>query len=112
MECALSDTDDEPPSATSPPQHRLPATGQEPLSSPFGPAARAKDRAAYNNIERKYRSNLREKIAELREAVPSLRALPVSGSAAYVEREGGRARIVKASKVRANCTLPVSPLLK
>ncbi|CAJ2504957.1 Uu.00g123510.m01.CDS01 [Anthostomella pinea] len=34
------------------------------------------DRAAHNDIERKYRTNLKDKIAELRDAIPSLRSLP------------------------------------
>ncbi|KAH8887534.1 HLH-domain-containing protein [Thozetella sp. PMI_491] len=33
------------------------------------------DRAAHNDIERKYRTNLKDKIAELRDAVPSLRTI-------------------------------------
>ncbi|KAI1338480.1 HLH-domain-containing protein [Xylariaceae sp. FL0016] len=34
------------------------------------------DRAAHNDIERKYRTNLKDKISELRDAIPSLRAIP------------------------------------
>ncbi|KAI0026139.1 HLH-domain-containing protein [Xylariomycetidae sp. FL0641] len=34
------------------------------------------DRAAHNDIERKYRTNLKDRIAELRDAIPSLRAIP------------------------------------
>ncbi|KAI0147315.1 helix-loop-helix DNA-binding domain-containing protein [Xylariaceae sp. FL1272] len=34
------------------------------------------DRAAHNDIERKYRTNLKDKISELRDAVPSLRSIP------------------------------------
>ncbi|KAI8631293.1 helix-loop-helix DNA-binding domain-containing protein [Xylariaceae sp. FL1651] len=34
------------------------------------------DRAAHNDIERKYRTNLKDKIAELRDAIPSLRSIP------------------------------------
>jgi hypothetical protein len=34
------------------------------------------DRAAHNEIERKYRTNLKGRIAELREAIPSLRSMP------------------------------------
>ncbi|KAI1490229.1 HLH-domain-containing protein [Biscogniauxia mediterranea] len=37
------------------------------------------DRAAHNDIERKYRTNLKDKIAELRDAIPSLRAIPEDG---------------------------------
>jgi hypothetical protein len=37
-----------------------------------GPRA---DRAAHNDIERKYRTNLKDRIAELRDAVPSLRTI-------------------------------------
>ncbi len=34
------------------------------------------ERAAHNDIEKKYRTNLKDKIAELRDAVPSLRTIP------------------------------------
>lgn len=34
------------------------------------------ERAAHNDIERKYRTNLKDKISELRDAIPSLRAIP------------------------------------
>jgi hypothetical protein len=34
------------------------------------------DRAAHNDIERKYRTNLKDKISELRDAIPSLRSIP------------------------------------
>ncbi|KAI1174352.1 helix-loop-helix DNA-binding domain-containing protein [Nemania sp. FL0916] len=39
---------------------------------------RNSERAAHNDIERKYRTNLKEKIAELRDAIPSLRTTPDS----------------------------------
>ncbi|ROT34877.1 hypothetical protein SODALDRAFT_72824 [Sodiomyces alkalinus F11] len=41
--------------------------------------AKAGDRTAHNDIERKYRTNLKVKIAELRDAIPSLRSLPEEG---------------------------------
>lgn len=34
------------------------------------------DRAAHNDIERKYRTNLKDRISDLREAIPSLRSIP------------------------------------
>ncbi|KAI0129638.1 helix-loop-helix DNA-binding domain-containing protein [Xylariales sp. AK1849] len=37
---------------------------------------RNSERAAHNDIERKYRTNLKDRIAELREAIPSLRSIP------------------------------------
>ncbi|KAL1889443.1 hypothetical protein Cpir12675_005778 [Ceratocystis pirilliformis] len=37
--------------------------------------AKATDRTAHNDIERKYRTNLKDKIAELRDAIPALRGL-------------------------------------
>ena len=50
-----------------------------------GPTGKGKDkikpgdRTAHNDIERKYRTNLKDKIAELRDAVPSLRSMPDEG---------------------------------
>ncbi|KIL93168.1 hypothetical protein FAVG1_03145 [Fusarium avenaceum] len=37
------------------------------------------DRTAHNDIERKYRTNLKDKIAELRDAVPALHSIPEDG---------------------------------
>ncbi|KAH6900694.1 helix-loop-helix DNA-binding domain-containing protein [Thelonectria olida] len=37
------------------------------------------DRTAHNDIERKYRTNLKDKIAELRDAVPALKSIPEDG---------------------------------
>jgi hypothetical protein len=37
------------------------------------------DRTAHNDIERKYRTNLKDKIAELRDAVPSLQTIAEDG---------------------------------
>lgn len=37
---------------------------------------RSSERAAHNDIERKYRTNLKDRISDLRDAVPSLRAIP------------------------------------
>ncbi|KAH7040959.1 uncharacterized protein B0I36DRAFT_17329 [Microdochium trichocladiopsis] len=37
---------------------------------------KSSERAAHNDIERKYRTNLKDRISELRDAVPSLRAIP------------------------------------
>ncbi|KAL8418754.1 hypothetical protein RB594_002096 [Gaeumannomyces avenae] len=39
-------------------------------------AVKPGDRTAHNDIERKYRTNLKDKIAELRDAVPALRTIP------------------------------------
>lgn len=40
---------------------------------------KAGDRTAHNDIERKYRTNLKDKIAELRDAVPALMSIPEDG---------------------------------
>ncbi|KAM0251844.1 hypothetical protein ACHAP5_001507 [Fusarium lateritium] len=37
------------------------------------------DRTAHNDIERKYRTNLKDRIAELRDAVPALHSIPEDG---------------------------------
>lgn len=59
------------------PKPRMPARansggiGERPKDKP-----KSSDRAAHNDIERKYRTNLKDRIAELRDAIPSLRAIP------------------------------------
>ena len=55
------------------------------------------DRTAHNDIERKYRTNLKDKIAELREAVPALHTISDAG---VVEDDGSQnSRAPKVSKV-------------
>lgn len=59
--------------------------------------AKSGDRAAHNDIERKYRTNLKDRISELRDSVPALRAIPDGGE----EEEGAASqRHPKVSKVR------------
>lgn len=68
----------------------------------FKDKAKSGDRAAHNDIERKYRTNLKDRISELRDSVPALRAIPEEG----VEEEedddegAGSRRLPKVSKVR------------
>jgi helix-loop-helix DNA-binding protein len=62
------------------------------------------DRTAHNDIERKYRTNLKDKIAELRDAVPSLRSMPDEGD--EEEEEDPSRSAPKVSKV--NSGQPVS----
>ncbi|KAK4453990.1 helix-loop-helix DNA-binding domain-containing protein [Podospora aff. communis PSN243] len=51
------------------------------------------DRTAHNDIERKYRTNLKDKIAELRDAVPSLHTIAEEG-----DDDGSHNRGAKVSK--------------
>lgn len=85
-----------------PPSQRRPAPPTEPKKSDNAgekgkEKSRAGDRTAHNDIERKYRTNLKDKIAELRDAVPSLQTISEAGP------EGGDssrpARGPKVSKV-------------
>ena len=57
------------------------------------------DRTAHNDIERKYRTNLKDKIAELRDAVPALQSIPEDGGD---DTEGNGQRAPKVSKVSIN----------
>lgn len=57
------------------------------------------DRTAHNDIERKYRTNLKDKISELKDAVPALRTIPEEGGEG-VEDETQPSRTAKVSKVR------------
>ncbi|KAK2004971.1 helix-loop-helix DNA-binding domain-containing protein [Colletotrichum falcatum] len=62
------------------------------------------DRTAHNDIERKYRTNLKDRISELRDAVPSLRSIPEEGGE-DAEADGQSQRGPKVSKVRTrNCS--------
>ncbi|OBS19769.1 hypothetical protein FPOA_11494 [Fusarium poae] len=54
------------------------------------------DRTAHNDIERKYRTNLKDKISELRDAVPALHSIPEDGE--NNEAEGDSQRAPKVSK--------------
>ena len=53
------------------------------------------DRTAHNDIERKYRTNLKDKISELKDAVPALRTISEEGG----EDETTPSRTAKVSKV-------------
>jgi hypothetical protein len=94
------------PKPVSPPQpttsHPRPAPPNAPkrqdsASEKGKEKAKSGDRTAHNDIERKYRTNLKDKIAELRDAVPALRAIPEEGG----PDDGSRPpRPAKVSKVR------------
>lgn len=56
------------------------------------------DRAAHNDIERKYRTNLKDKISELRDAVPALKSIREEG-AEEPEEDTAQQRPPKVSKV-------------
>lgn len=60
---------------------------------------KAGDRTAHNDIERKYRTNLKDRISELRDAVPSLRSIPEEGGE-DAEADSQSQRGPKVSKVR------------
>ena len=64
---------------------------------------KAGDRTAHNDIERKYRTNLKDRITELRDAVPALRAIPEEGGDVGgddgVDDEQESSRAPKVSKV-------------
>ncbi|QUC22000.1 uncharacterized protein UV8b_06241 [Ustilaginoidea virens] len=71
-------------------QTRPAATARASSSKRAGPSGQPKprpaDRIAHNDVERKYRTNLKDKISELRAAVPALQASSRDG-----EPEGGSA---------------------
>jgi hypothetical protein len=60
---------------------------------------KSNDRAAHNDIERKYRTNLKDKIAELKSAVPALQT--ISEDAGDDDEPSQPGRAAKVSKVRA-----------
>jgi hypothetical protein len=61
--------------------------------------AKVGERAAHNDIERKYRTNLKDKISELRDAVPALRTILEEGDE---DEEAQPSRAAKVSKVRSS----------
>lgn len=67
--------------------------------------AKPGDRTAHNDIERKYRTNLKDRISELRDSVPALKSLPEEGP--EDEDDGAGSRLPKVSKVRhrLSCTI-------
>jgi len=77
-----------PPSGMMKRQDSVSAKGKEPQ--------KLGDRTAHNDIERKYRTNLKDKISELKDAVPALRTISENGG----EDETAPSRTAKVSKVR------------
>ena len=70
--------------------------------------AKPGDRTAHNDIERKYRTNLKDKISELRHAVPSLQTASEAGDGEGDDGEGEssqHSRGPKVSKVRQTLLL-------
>ncbi|KAK3901072.1 hypothetical protein C8A05DRAFT_16694 [Staphylotrichum tortipilum] len=96
-----SDNDDDEPPAKSP----IPPAGRHPVKVKVEPKEKeptpAPKKTAHNMIEKRYRTNLNDKITQLREAVPSLRLMaqrsqgisPMSGAGAtegFDEEEEGQ----------------------
>jgi hypothetical protein len=66
------------------------------------------DRTAHNDIERKYRTNLKDRISELRDAVPALKSMPEEGA----DDGSASSRSLKVSKVGLLCGIPDSNALR
>ncbi|TLD28289.1 hypothetical protein PspLS_03719 [Pyricularia sp. CBS 133598] len=81
-----------------PPPNNIPPKQPQPQRPDKGKekAGAKGDRTAHNDIERKYRTNLKDKIAELRDAVPALRTIPENEE--DVEDVGQPSRGPKVSK--------------
>lgn len=69
------------------------------------------DRTAHNDIERKYRTNLKDKISELRSAVPSLQTISEAGAEGE-ESPSQPARAPKVSKVSVAVIVVASEIWK
>lgn len=86
------------------PQVSRTATNATSISEKSKDKAKSGDRTAHNDIERKYRTNLKDRISELRDAVPSLRSIPEEGGE-DAEADSQSQRGPKVSKVgRASLT--------
>ncbi|KAL1864513.1 hypothetical protein VTK73DRAFT_5816 [Phialemonium thermophilum] len=66
--------------------------------------AKPADRTAHNDIERKYRTNLKDKIAELRNAVPSLQTMSEGAGEGGESSQQGRAPKVSKGTVLTKAT--------
>lgn len=87
------------PNATAASQARPHPKGQASTTSEKGKGnTKGGDRAAHNDIERKYRTNLKDRIAELKSAVPSLQTISEDAGGDDEPAQPGRAP--KVSKVR------------
>ncbi|KAK3303404.1 uncharacterized protein B0T15DRAFT_273768 [Chaetomium strumarium] len=85
----------QPPAAPPRPAPPNPPKKQGSVSDKGKEKPKSGDRTAHNDIERKYRTNLKDKIAELRDAVPTLRTISENGG----EEEGAQPqRTAKVSK--------------
>lgn len=79
-----SDTDEPEPKKQTKRVSTTRPTASRKSTSGTNPKPRSADRIAHNDVERKYRTNLKDKIAELRAAVPTLQASGGDG-----DSEGG-----------------------
>lgn len=77
-----------------------PTPSRKSTSSAATPKVRSADRIAHNDVERKYRTNLKDKIAELRAAIPALQTSGMEGDSEGGSA-GGQQSSNKISKVRA-----------
>ncbi|KAK4127243.1 hypothetical protein N657DRAFT_704031 [Parathielavia appendiculata] len=91
------------PKPVSPPQPAATPTRPAPSNAPKEGDSSEKgkekpktgDRTAHNDIERKYRTNLKDKIAELKNAVPALRPLPETGGEEDAAQNSRTAKVSK-----------------
>lgn len=84
-----------PPTAQSRPPPPHPPKKQGSISDKGKEKLKTGDRTAHNDIERKYRTNLKDKIAELRDAVPALQTISETGE--EDSQPGSRAKVSKVS---------------
>ncbi|ORY61603.1 uncharacterized protein BCR38DRAFT_487351 [Pseudomassariella vexata] len=71
-----STSNDFEPRRKTPPKSSRPSQASFATETKEKPKTKNSERAAHNDIERKYRTNLKDRISDLREAVPSLRSIP------------------------------------
>lgn len=86
-----------PPAAQSRPQPPRPPQRQGSPSDKGKEKAKAGDRTAHNDIERKYRTNLKDKIAELRDAVPALQTIAENEGEEDLSQPSRGAKVSKVS---------------
>ena len=76
---------------------------------PTGNSSRPVKKTAHNMIEKRYRTNLNDKIAALRDSVPSLRIMSKKNSRGEAQVHEDLQGLTPAHKLNKVCSYPIPP---